>query len=89
MSPGGGSIGLAALVTVAAARSRVLAAHGATSGSALTGGFARAYLVAAGLAVLALALSFLLPGRQPQRSRPVQEATATEVALPGVEPAQV
>jgi EmrB/QacA subfamily drug resistance transporter len=61
----GGSVGLAALLTIAASRADALAGSG--PGVAQTGGYARAYFVCAGLMVCAaiIAASVLQPLRQP------------------------
>jgi EmrB/QacA subfamily drug resistance transporter len=72
----GGAIGLAVLATVAASRTDTLlrAAHGAHSAlpGALTDGFARAFIVGAGFAVLGIVLALLFV----QNSRP---ATGDEI----------
>jgi len=53
----GGALGLAVLATVAAARTEDLRAAGAAAGAALNGGFHLAYLIGAGLLVVALAIA--------------------------------
>ena len=71
----GGSIGLAALATVASDRTRdVLAATGRTARAtvprALTSGFDRAYLVAAVVALIAAAAAATLPGTRRRAEAP-------------------
>jgi EmrB/QacA subfamily drug resistance transporter len=74
----GGSIGLAALATLATARTHdVLAAHHGKP-AALTDGFDRAFLTAAAVTVVALAASWLLP----KRVRPPSEQARTELGTP-------
>lgn len=58
-----GAIGTALLVVVLENRSSALAAEGADPGSAFVGGLQWAFLVGAVMAVVVLALSFLLPSR--------------------------
>jgi EmrB/QacA subfamily drug resistance transporter len=68
----GGSVGLAVLATLAAGHSRDLLTDGAGQADALTGGFARGFVVAAAFALAAaLAAVLLAPGR-----------TATAAAAP-------
>ncbi|HUY64515.1 MAG TPA: MFS transporter [Acidimicrobiales bacterium] len=59
----GGSIGLAALATVAIDRTHQIlrAGHGASAAVALTSGYGRAFTLAAGLGVAAFACSFIVP----------------------------
>jgi EmrB/QacA subfamily drug resistance transporter len=59
----GGSIGLAALATLATARTNNLLVAHHNRASALTGGFDRAFLTAAGVTLVALAGCALLPKR--------------------------
>ena len=74
----GGSIGLAALATLATSRANhVLATHHSRS-VALTDGYDRAFLVAAAVTVLALLGSSLLP----RHVRPPADAARTEVGTP-------
>ena len=61
----GGAIGLAVLATLAADRSSGLASGGASEASALNGGFHLAYLVAAGLLVVAAIVSVTVLRREP------------------------
>ena len=63
----GGALGLAALATIAAARTSDAAAGAPADAEALVTGYQSAYLVAAGTMVLAAALAWLLPA--PRRSR--------------------
>ncbi len=74
----GGSIGLAALATVAVARTHSALASGHGAVSALAAGYDRAFALAAVLSVAGLACSLLIPaakaapaasGRQPRTSR--------------------
>jgi MFS family permease len=66
----GGSIGLAVLATIAILHTRAALAAGHPGGgaAALTAGYARAFLVAAGLCLLALAASFIVPSARPATS---------------------
>jgi EmrB/QacA subfamily drug resistance transporter len=92
----GGSVGLAVLATVAIDRTHAFvgAAHGAVSSdAALTAGYARAFLLAAGLGVLAFVASFIVPYIGPRRSHEtVVEQTSeaivdgTDGALPTLDP---
>lgn len=59
----GGSVGLAALATVAAAHTAALAAGGAATADALSAGYARAFLVSAGVTALAAVATIVIPGR--------------------------
>ena len=64
----GGSLGLAALATIAIDRTHSVAHH-ATGGVALTDGYVRAFLVATFVAVAALACSFVVPSiRRPNEA---------------------
>jgi hypothetical protein len=56
----GGSLGIAILTSVAAARTSTLLASGQAAPSALTSGFELAYLVAAGALVVAVVVSLVL-----------------------------
>jgi MFS family permease len=74
----GGSIGLAVLATIAIDRTRSLLGGGhasATSASALTSGYARAFELAAILGLVAFAASFIVPtiGPKPAPERPTDE----------------
>ncbi len=53
----GGALGLAVLATLAATRTRGLAVHGEAARAALNGGYHLAYLVGAGLVLVALAVA--------------------------------
>ena len=57
----GGSIGLAALATIATDRTKGLTSAGHAVSTSLTAGYARAFLVAAGLAAVGFAASLLVP----------------------------
>jgi hypothetical protein len=56
----GGAIGLAVLATLATNRASTLAAGGDSSAAALTGGYQLAFIVAAGLLVVAIAIAALV-----------------------------
>jgi EmrB/QacA subfamily drug resistance transporter len=66
----GGALALAALSAVATARSRALAAAGAGPAHVLTGGFDRAFLVGAALALAASVLALTSPRARPQPATP-------------------
>ena len=67
----GGALALAALSAVAAARSRALAAAGGASpAQVLTGGFDRAFIVGAGLALAASLLALTSPRIKPKPGTP-------------------
>jgi len=72
----GGAIGLAVLATLASGRSGDLASGGASEAAALNGGFHLAYLVAAGLLVVAAIVSVTVLHRSPA---PVVAAEAHEI----------
>ncbi|MGI8558569.1 MAG: MFS transporter [Solirubrobacteraceae bacterium] len=75
----GGSLGLAILVTLAAARSTTLLhSHHATA-DALTAGYQRAFLVSAGFALCSAVAAFLLVKPRP-RAAPAEAAVALEAA---------
>ncbi|HMK62760.1 MAG TPA: MFS transporter [Acidimicrobiales bacterium] len=83
----GGSLGLAALATIASDRSHSLlaAGHGAVDGAvALTGGYARAFTGAAVLVLVALVSSFLVPGiRHRRRSAGADMPVSSPAPAPG------
>jgi predicted MFS family arabinose efflux permease len=60
----GGALGLAVLATVSADRTSALAAHGASTAVALTGGYHSAFWIAACLsaAAIVIAVTMLPPG---------------------------
>jgi hypothetical protein len=66
----GGSLGLAALATIATQRTTDLAGAGPVDASALTGGFQRAFVFGAGFAFLGalIALVALVRVRHPQQA---------------------
>ncbi|MQY39944.1 putative MFS-type transporter EfpA [Streptomyces sp. RB17] len=67
----GGAVGLAALVTLAAARTAFLTAEGrVTADTALTRGFGLAFLAAAGIVTLACFVGLALPSRARQEDDP-------------------
>ena len=68
----GGSIGLAALATLATARTTHVA-HSMTRAQALTSGYDRAFLVAAAVSVLALGAATVIP-RPPRQAHDSQQA---------------
>jgi EmrB/QacA subfamily drug resistance transporter len=72
----GGAIGLAVLATLASGRSGDLASGGASEAAALNGGFHLAYLVAAGLLVVAAIVSVTVLHRSPA---PVVAAEAHDI----------
>jgi EmrB/QacA subfamily drug resistance transporter len=74
----GGSIGLAALATLATARTNDLIASHHGRAAALTDGFDRAFLTAAAVTLLALAGTPLLP----KRVRPPGDEARSEVGAP-------
>ena len=78
----GGSIGLAALATLATARTKdvLTSSHGHAGGTgvALTDGYDRAFLVAAVVIALAAVVTSLLPGQAP----PAGDAAHTELGTP-------
>ncbi|HEX3796025.1 MAG TPA: MFS transporter [Acidimicrobiales bacterium] len=92
----GGSVGLAALATIAIDHTHAIigGAHGAVStASALTSGYARAFLLAAFLGVAAFAASFIVPSLHPHRSAETKSeetaealVDAEEGALPSLDP---
>ncbi len=75
----GGALGLALLATLSATRSDGLIADGKSEAAALTSGYHLAFLVGAGLAVLAIVvtLTVLRPSEQPAHAH----------EAPGAEPA--
>ncbi|HMC39930.1 MAG TPA: hypothetical protein VKI19_09735, partial [Acidimicrobiales bacterium] len=75
-----GSLGLAALATVATARTHSLlrAGHGLRVASALTSGYSRAFYLAAGLAAAALACSSVVPSIRTRRE-PASARAADQV----------
>jgi hypothetical protein len=72
----GGAIGLAVLATLAATRTDDLAADGASSASALTGGYHLAFLIGAGLVVAAMVVALTVLGRIPARGAEQEEDAA-------------
>jgi EmrB/QacA subfamily drug resistance transporter len=81
----GGAIGLAVLATLATTRTENLAADGTSAASALTSGYHLAFLIGAGLALVALAIAIALlrPGQAPAAA----EAAEDRPALEHLEPA--
>jgi EmrB/QacA subfamily drug resistance transporter len=74
----GGALGLAVLATLSATRSETLAGDGEATASALTGGYHLAFLVGAGLVLVAMVVALIV-------LRP--EKRADERPVPEVEPA--
>jgi EmrB/QacA subfamily drug resistance transporter len=74
----GGSIGLAALATIATARTNDLIASNHAKATALTEGYDRAFLAAAAVTLLALAGCALLP----KRVRPPSDEARSEIGAP-------
>ncbi len=70
----GGSIGLAALATIATAHTHSLAAHGHSQADALTKGYDRAFLISAVIAIVAAVIAYLLIPRlvRPARGRALE-----------------
>jgi EmrB/QacA subfamily drug resistance transporter len=80
---GGGALGLAVLATLATTRSETLLESGDSAISALTGGYQLAFIVAAGLAVVAVAVAVtvLRPAPMPQEAEePARELGGEEPA---------
>jgi MFS family permease len=77
----GGSLGLAALATIATQRTSDLAGAGGIDASALTGGYQRAFLVGAGFAFVGalIALVGLVRVRHPQQQQHAQQQTPAPV----------
>jgi predicted MFS family arabinose efflux permease len=75
----GGSIGLAALATIATSRAHE-AATSVPAAQALTAGFDRAFTVAAILAIAAVAAASFVPGRPRQPAFEPRDVTATAAA---------
>jgi MFS family permease len=86
----GGAIGLAVLATLATERTDVLLADGESAASALNSGYHLAYLVAAGLALVAIAVAVsVLRARVPEvAAEPVPEPTGEPVLVPAAEGAE-
>jgi hypothetical protein len=79
----GGAIGLAVLATLSTDRTDGLLAEGDSAASALNSGYHLAYLVGAGLVLVAIAVAVSVWGS------PVPEAGAESVAEPTAEPIEV
>jgi predicted MFS family arabinose efflux permease len=79
----GGSVGLAALATIAIDRTRSLlgSAHGSSTAAALTSGYGRAYALDAILGLCAFAAAFIVPslGPRPSAESPA-ESPAEQIA---------
>ena len=80
----GGAVGLAALATIAVNRTKSVLLGGGRPGTglldrALTAGYARAFEVAAVIALGGFAAAFVVPARRPRGvARPAQAASATD-----------
>jgi EmrB/QacA subfamily drug resistance transporter len=72
----GGSLGLAVLATVASSHTRSLEQAGTAAGAAMADGFARAFLVACVLGLLAFAASSMVPSRAGRTSEAGPTLTA-------------
>jgi MFS family permease len=84
----GGAIGLAVLATLATERTNSQLAEGASAAAALNSGFHLAYLVGAGLVLVAIAVAVtVLRARLPEGAMPVPEVPAEPVPGAGAEPA--
>ena len=81
-----GALGLAVLATLATTRADSLQGHGASSASALTGGYHLAFTIAAGLVIVAIAIGLALL-RPSQGLEAVADPSHAGVAEPEVEPA--
>jgi EmrB/QacA subfamily drug resistance transporter len=88
----GGSLGLAVLATVASAHTRSLEQAGTATATAMAAGFARAFLIASILGLLAFAASSMVParaGRAPEEAptgadqSPLRRSPAADVAGDG------
>lgn len=77
----GGALGVAALATLAAARTNSLGASGASRAAALTGGYHAAFAVGAGLLVAAVVLASIVL-RQPERDRRMSRLEADREVRP-------
>jgi hypothetical protein len=74
----GGSIGLAALATVASSRTHELARAGTPLANALASGYGRAFEVAAVLSVVGFAAAFVVPAQRTARQPAGEPPTAGE-----------
>ena len=84
----GGSLGLAILATVATDRTRAVLGTHARAATALTDGYARAFLVATGVAAAAFLGSFIVPTIRARTPDSSEAATPEEQgALPTFDPA--
>ena len=79
----GGAIGLAVLATLAADRTGGLASRGVSEAAALNGGFHVAYLVGAGLMVVAALVSVTVLRRAPAPAVAEQAPSRAQEAVPG------
>ncbi len=88
----GGSLGLAVLATLASAVTRNMIGQGVGVASALTDGFARAFVVASVILLVALAATAIVPGRRsgqpapPNGAKPAAEALSDDRAVAGAAP---
>jgi len=80
----GGALGLAVLATLSATRSAHLLKGGASTAAALTGGYHLAFLIGAGLMVLAIviAVTVLQPQARPAAQHAAAHQTEAEAAYP-------
>lgn len=80
----GGSVGLAALATVAIDRTHSLLSSHHNTAAALTGGYGRAFVVAAGLGAVACLCALIVPktNRRPAAPEAVVVASPARQAAP-------
>jgi predicted MFS family arabinose efflux permease len=81
----GGSLGLAILATAASTHTHALERTGSATGAALAAGFARAFLLVAGLGIAAFAAAFVVP-RRSGRPAPLAEPAPPDEELSGAIP---
>ena len=83
----GGSIGLAALATVASSHTHHLLGQGRGVASALASGYGRAFDIAGVLCAAAFAATFIVPAGVRQASAPTAQPAPTAPAVPTVQAA--
>jgi hypothetical protein len=83
----GGAVGLAVLVTVAAAHTNTASPSGTGRTAALVAGYDRAFLVTAGFFVLAAIAGTMLPGGRARRAVAEQDGAGSVELAPSSEPA--
>ncbi|HEX3650101.1 MAG TPA: hypothetical protein VHV49_16855 [Pseudonocardiaceae bacterium] len=77
----GGALGLAVLATLAASRTRTMAATGVARQVALTSGYHIAFLVASGIAAAGLVLALAVLRREPAAGPDTAEAPVADRAM--------